>query len=91
MPELPFPAGLPMSRGLTKIVLAGLDERSRHPRRWDFVREHVREETIDVEQMRIHRGSATRAVTHTILHESSNDGTQPYSKDIAPIMRGRIP
>ncbi|KQR39213.1 hypothetical protein ASF80_07250 [Microbacterium sp. Leaf159] len=30
-------------------------------------------------------------VVHTILHSPSNDGMQLYSKDIAPLMRGRIP
>lgn len=30
-------------------------------------------------------------VVHSILHAPSNDGMQLYSKEIAPIMRGRIP
>ncbi|WP_218682019.1 SIR2 family protein [Microbacterium sp. BF1] len=45
------PAGLPMSRGLTDIVFAALDERSRAPRTWEFVKEHVDRDNTDVEQL----------------------------------------
>lgn len=45
------PAGLPMSKGLTRIVFAALDERSRDPRTWEFVRQHIDEEVMDVEQL----------------------------------------
>lgn len=45
------PAGLPMSKDLTKIVFDTLDERSREPRTWEFVRAHVDQDAIDVEQL----------------------------------------
>ena len=45
------PAGLPMSRGLTEIVFAALDERSRDPRTWEFVKGHVDRDNTDVEQL----------------------------------------
>ena len=45
------PAGLPTSRELTKIVFDALDERSRDPQTWAFVRKHVPGESVDVEQL----------------------------------------
>lgn len=45
------PAGLPMSKDLTKIVFDALDNRSRAPETWEFVRQHVDQDATDVEQL----------------------------------------
>lgn len=45
------PGGLPVSRDLTDLVIAGIDQQSRAPEAWTFVRDRLNLASTDIEQL----------------------------------------
>ncbi|MEV8358925.1 SIR2 family protein [Microbacterium sp. NPDC076895] len=45
------PGGLPVSKDLTDLVIAGIDQQSRAPEAWTFVRDRLNLTSLDIEQL----------------------------------------
>lgn len=62
------PGGLPVSRKLTDLVIAGIDQQSRAPGAWSFVRERLDLASLDIEQLYRSIGDLGQVLDSTEWH-----------------------